>query len=262
MTRSIALAAATLCVATISPALGGPVAPGSTVEGKTIGEWTADWWNWAGSVPNVFSDVTGSQATLNQSGPVFFVAGTSPFTGVSTATREFEIPEGKFVLFPLLNWIVANGADPGFSSTAEEVEALVDGTIDPDLLFASVDGVEILNLEQHRERSPIDFTFTPSTASAGFPPGTYTDANADGYWVMLEPLDVGTHTIHFGGTSVEFTGPDPVVSVPSFSVEVTDNVTVVDGSTVIPLPPAALGALPVLAGLWGSVQWRRRRSLR
>src|SRR5438094_4003872 len=52
------------------------VPAGSTVSGKTIGEWTADWWNWTGSVDNVFADTTGAAATQNQSGPVFFLAGT------------------------------------------------------------------------------------------------------------------------------------------------------------------------------------------
>ena len=66
--------------------------PGSTVVGKTIGEWTAEWWKWAfsQSVPNdAFTDATGANANVGQSGPVFFVAGT---TG-GTATREFTVPK-------------------------------------------------------------------------------------------------------------------------------------------------------------------------
>src|SRR6185295_11156121 len=76
---------------------------GSTVAGKTIGEWTADWWNWAGA-SNVIGDPDGSAANNNQSGPVFFVAGTS---GGAPVTRTFTVPAGKNVLFPLANWIIA-----------------------------------------------------------------------------------------------------------------------------------------------------------
>src|SRR5690349_10924639 len=83
---------------------------GSTVAGKTIGQWTADWWNWTGSVNgNVFADTTGALATQNQSGPVFFIAGTQG----TSVTRSFDVPGDKFVLFPLVNFIVANGPDSG-----------------------------------------------------------------------------------------------------------------------------------------------------
>jgi hypothetical protein len=81
--------------------------------------------NWSASVNgNVFADTTGAKANDNQSGPVFFIAGT---TGGAPVSRDFTIPQGKFVLFPLINWVTANGADPGFASTAEEVEALTTG---------------------------------------------------------------------------------------------------------------------------------------
>jgi hypothetical protein len=240
--------AVVLCAALANFAFAGPVVlpAGSTVAGKTIGEWTADWWNWSASVNgNIFTDTTGAKANENQSGPVFFVAGTS--SGSPPVSRDFTIPSGKFVLFPLINWIVANGPDPGFASTSEEVGALVDGTVDPAKLVASLDGTDVADLASHRERSPENFTFTVAAANTGgFPPGSYTDANADGYWLMLEPLDAGTHTLHFGGTSKDFVGPDPALTVPSFTIDVTDHVTV-QGSTAIPLPSALSAGAPVLA---------------
>lgn len=66
------------------------VVPGqSTVAGKTIGEWSADWWNWANSIsPNIFNDATGAQANENQSGPVFFVAGTSSGSRATSPSRR------------------------------------------------------------------------------------------------------------------------------------------------------------------------------
>jgi hypothetical protein len=211
------------------------VPSGSTVVGKTIGEWTADWWNWTGSVPgNVFEDPSGALATQNQSGPVFFVAGTGA-DGV--ASRSFDIPQGKHVLFPLINWIIAAGPDPGFDSTAEEVEAVTTATINPANLFATIDGIDVPDLASHRERSPINFTYATVEGAGGFPPGTYTDANADGYWLMLAPLPPGEHTLHFGGTATEYAP----LEVPSFTINATANVS------VIPLPPAVFTAMPVLA---------------
>jgi hypothetical protein len=229
----------------LSTSSAAPVAPGSTVAGKTIGEWTADWWNWTASVNgNVFKDTTGALQTQNQSGPVWFVAGST--SGVPPVTRTFDVPPGKFVLFPLINWIVANGPDPGFSNTAEEATALVDGTVDPAQLFAEVDGAAISDLAGRRERAPENFTFTVTNDT--FPAGTYTDANADGYWVMLEPLSAGPHTLHFGGTSKDFTGPDPALTVPSFTIDVTDDLTVPAAPpTPLPLPAGALAAVPAMA---------------
>jgi hypothetical protein len=220
------------------------------VAGQTIGQWTADWWNWAGSAP-VIGDTTGAAATQNQSGPVFFVAGTSGGTAV---TRAFDIPANTFVLFPLINWVIANGPDPGFSDTASEATAITDGTIDPAKLFASVDGEVVGDLASHRERAPANFTFTTVQGATGFPAGTFTDANADGYWIMLEPLSAGPHTLHFGGTSNDFVGPDPALTVPSFTVDTTDNVRV--GPAAIPLPPGALAALP--GTLMAAARLRRR----
>src|SRR5439155_16118096 len=159
---------------------------------------------------NVFADTTGAKANENQSGPVFFVAGTN---GGAPVSRSFQVPPGKFVLFPLINWIVVNGADPGFSSTAEEVEALTTGTVDTSKLIATIDGVDVPDLASHRERSPVDFTFTVAAGNTGaFPAGTYIDANSDGYWLMLQPLDDGEHTLHFGGTTKDFVGPDPALT--------------------------------------------------
>jgi len=250
-----------LTIASSSAATVEIVPGGSTVAGKPIGEWTADWWNWANSIsPNIFNDTTGAQANENQSGPVFFVAGTS--SGSPPVTRNFTVPQGKYVLFPLINWITANGPDAGFANTAEEVTALVDGTVDVAQLIAQVDGIDVPDLASHREQSQINFTLNVVADSTGFPAGTYTDANADGYWVMLAPLGAGeSHTLHFGGTSKDFTGPQPAegdpLSVPSFTVDVTSNITIT-GAAAIPLPPAVMSAIPFGAVALASFAWRRR----
>jgi len=226
------------------------VPAGSTVAGKTVGEWTADWWNWTGAGPaNVFTDADGSVATQNQSGPVFFVAGTQ---GGAAVSRSFEVPSGKFILLPLLNIIVANGPDPGFTDTASEASAWADAQATA-TLFASVDGTDLPDLSTHREKSPANFTYTVAAGTGGFPAGTYTDANSDGFWLMLEPLAAGEHTIHFGGTANAFPADNPLIQ--SFTVDVTDRVTVA-GTAAIPLPAGAAAGLPMLAALASARGWR------
>jgi hypothetical protein len=80
---------------------------GSTVAGKTIGQWTADWAIWANSAP-VIDDQDGSVAEMNQSGPVFFVAGR----GFGTVERRFNVPAGKYILLPL-NQLADRQSGPG-----------------------------------------------------------------------------------------------------------------------------------------------------
>jgi hypothetical protein len=250
------LIALALTSAIASSVLAGPtVEPGgSTVAGKTIGQWTADWWNWTGSVTgNVFTDTTGALATQNQSGPVFFVAGTQG----TSVTRTFDVPGDKFLLFPLINFVVANGPDPGFADTQAEAKALIDVGVPASNVFASIDGADVPNLASHREASPVNFTYTALAGSGTFTPGTFTDANSDGYWVMVDPLGSGTHTLRFGGTTNVIDGPDPSFHLDSFDVDVTDNVKA-GSASAIPLPNAlasgsALGAVALVV-----VQMNRR----
>src|SRR3954471_19244172 len=91
----------------------------ATVAGRTIGQYTGDWWNWAASVPGgPFADTTGDKAALNQSGPVFFVAGTG---GGGPVGRSFNVPSDKYLLFPLLNLLVTPPPDDGYANPRDEV---------------------------------------------------------------------------------------------------------------------------------------------
>jgi hypothetical protein len=226
---------------------GGPVVvdAGGTVAGKTISQWTADWWNWAVAEPtgkDPFTDTTGANATLNQSGPVFFVGGQG--NGASgPVSRSFDVPGGKFLLVPLVNVLVAAGPDPNFSSTKEEAEKYVTQAAKLDQLFATLDGQAIPNLASHREASPTNFTITFADKNVtGLGPGTFDDANSDGYWLMFNPLSAGNHTLHFGGGLDSFEVA-PGFSAPPLSVDVTDHVK----ASAVPLPPQVLPALACLA---------------
>jgi hypothetical protein len=229
------------------------VVPGqSTVAGETLGQWNSDWIKWASSFgPGPFSDTDGSRGNINQSGPVFFVAGTGANAG--PVTRNITVSDDKFIFFPLLNWIVAAGPDPGFADTKAEATALATNTIDPAKLFATIDGVPVANLASHRESSGSVFTVTfANNNDYGFPAGTYNDAYGDGYYLMLNPLSAGPHTLHFGGSGAAYDAG--ALQVPAFAVDVTVNLNVVSangGGAAAPLPPALFGgalcAVPALA---------------
>jgi len=193
-------------------------------------------------------------ATVTNSGSI---AGTS--SGVGPVERSFAVPEGKALLFPLINWIVANGPDAGFPDTTTEAIELVNHTIDPANLVATLDGAAVSNLASHRESPGKLFTLDAPDGNALFPTGTYTDAYADGYWLLVQPPTPGEHTLHFGGTTTQFVGPDGKFTVDSFVVDTTVNLTVTRAQPV-PLPPALVPGLATLAAAAGAaarVRWKR-----
>jgi hypothetical protein len=236
----IGFLAVSVLLLTSRPALAATVLPGqSTVAGQTTGAWTANWWNWAlSSGPGPISDPDGSRGGVNQAGPVFYLAGTTG--GGAAVVRNIAVTDDKFILLPLINWIVAAGADPGFASTQAEANALATNTINPNNLFASIDGAAVGGLAGHREESGSLFTLNVvSNSDAGFPAGAYNDAYADGYWLMVAPLSAGNHTLHFGGTTSFFDAG--AFQVNPFTVDVTVNLTVLPsatGGSGVPLSPA------------------------
>lgn len=85
-----------------------------------------------------------------------------------------------------------------------------------------MDGQAIPDLFSHREISPVfDYTLPPANNIAQFfginVSGPVSGAIADGYYVMLKPLQQGEHVINFGGTN----------PTAGFSLDVTYNIDVV-----------------------------------
>ena len=221
------------------------VAPGSTVEGKSISEWTVDWWTWAWTeyMDNVIEDPTGDLQHLNQSGPIYHIAGT--FGG--TETREFTVPHDKHLLIPLVN----TGWGEDWNGITGVVD-LVAGDIDlASSVFFSLNGEsleEATILANHREPTGLTTISIPFDNHVFLEEVVDHPFASDGYWVMLEPLPVGEHALHFGGSlDLENHPTDPL---PNFMTEVTANITVVP-------EPGALGLLAV-AGI-GQLRLRRRR---
>jgi hypothetical protein len=180
------------------------VQPNETYAGKTYAQWSVAWWQWAPTIsePNSpVTDDTGADCAVGQQGPVWFLAGT---TG-GTATRSCTIPSDKAILFPVIN---------GECSTLEKVPAnqlaaCATGQMDAvTKTSASVDGTDI-DLGRPGPNARFRFTSDPLVFRITFAPdngfgvkaGT-GKAVADGYWVLVRPLTVGSHTIDFHGKAV------------------------------------------------------------
>lgn len=170
------------------------VSPKQVVADKTQGEWSSAWWQWARSFDGEDSpvaDKSGEFCHLRQQGPVWFLAGTY---GTQRTIRTCTIPRGKYLYFPLINYMVNSHVPNKYSCSAvtESVRNAMDGI---HMLVLEIDGVRATRLEAHRQVSPDCFD---AGALTGGRIKLFPSA-ADGYYVMLKPLSPGKHTINFGG---------------------------------------------------------------
>jgi hypothetical protein len=174
----------------------GVLPPHAKPHGMSYGEWAAEWWTWALNCPAdqcPVMDTTGEFAHVNQSGSVWFLAGT--FLG--EATRTCTVPAGKSLYIPLINsmW---NGDDP------EEEDALREGVNDAldavTELYCTINGEPLEELFAYRADSPLfDFPVTEgSFADLFMDVGEYPSV-AGAYAVLLAPLPPGEYIIEFGG---------------------------------------------------------------
>jgi hypothetical protein len=163
-------------------------------------DWSARWWQWALTIPNPNNptlDLTGEKCGVEQSGPVFFLAGAPVTTAV---TRTCTIPAGKVLFFPLITSECSNVEPaPFFGANQEQLSAcvkkLIDGVSVPSLKL-SIDGAPVGNLGSYRVQSPL-FAYTlPALNQLGAPGGTSPISIADGFFVMVQ-LPPGQHTLHF-----------------------------------------------------------------
>jgi hypothetical protein len=177
------------------------------VLGKTIGEWSADWWQWLVNIPapsNLLLDTTGQFSGVNQKGPVWFLVGALGTDAIRTAT----VPAGKHILFPIGNWIWV--WFPGDSDTEAQIRTWLDGAVNSFLIKpCTLDGVPILfNYRTPTVRSqspafPVKNVPQDNVFGVPIPPGSI--GFADGFWVVLPPLSRGMHVLQFGAEWQEVT---------------------------------------------------------
>ncbi|MCS6866046.1 MAG: PEP-CTERM sorting domain-containing protein [Gemmataceae bacterium] len=218
------------------------VSVGTPIGGKSQAEWSAIWWQWALSYPfdqNPIVDETGGQAFRGDFGSVFLLAGTFG----DSVTRTVTVRPDQTLFFPLVNAITTESFS--FYGPTEEglrqdvAEFLGEGRN----MFLTWNGVSLLSSEQilanQRFQSPL---FTVDTVF-GEPFGP-EKAIADGYWVALTGLPLGTHTLRFGGTA-QSTGI--YANDPPFSQDVTYIITVTpEPTTVVVLGLLVIGGLGVM----------------
>jgi hypothetical protein len=236
--RIVALVSLALVLIVVAPGASarassnpGIVPPDSSYAHKTYGQWSAAWWQWAYSIPapnNPLLDETGAKCGVSQSGSVWFLVGVLNASGTAVRDR-CTVPAGEALFFPVVNaeWDNYLQCVPPTSYTVDQLRSIVKTIVDAvTKMSATVDGVSVRNLPSYRAVSPVFSLTLPGNnllqAIGCYPsdPGTYTPAVADGYYLLLEPLAPGTHTIHFQATvrKTHYSG--------AFSLDITYQLTV------------------------------------
>jgi hypothetical protein len=194
--------------------------PNSNPFGRSYAEWNAASWQWLFSLPvdgHPAIDSPDFDVTAGQSGHVWFLA--SPF---GTVERNITIPAGTSLFVSLVTVDSSTLEEPPFyGATAAEQLAIANGFADymTDLSF-TVDGKSVNNLQDFRVTSP-QFSFTAPTPWIFGATGGTGNAVGVGYFVMVSPLSVGTHTIHYTGAFKFSDAPEDYIPV-----DMTYNVTV------------------------------------
>lgn len=169
----------------------------SVICGKTYGEWSAEWWKWAFSIPSssnpLMDDGSGEFCAEGQSGDVWFLAGS----WVGTTKIECEVPAGKAIFFPIVN--AECSRIEGNGETEEELRACANAIMDNvTVTNVTVDGRQLKNLDDYRVESDLFLFKLPNDNVLGLCSGS-SPSVADGYWIMLEPLSKGKHVIYVYG---------------------------------------------------------------
>jgi hypothetical protein len=187
--------------------------------GLSYGDWSVKWWQWLlpiTSSMNPINDKTGATCTQGQSGPVWFLTGSLG----GHAERSCTIPAGKAIFFPILSAECSYAEDSTLKNEAQLSSCAVN-SVQGGIGHVTVDGVDFQNLQTYEVQSPLfGFTF-PKDNIFGANPGP-TQSVSYGNFLMLQPMNPGNHTVHFGGVVLA----NPTLGTQSFATDATYHLVV------------------------------------
>ena len=170
--------------------------------GQSYGSWTVKWWQWAMSAPkhvNPVLDQTGRFAEVNQPLGVWFLAGKFGSENSGPPKRRCTIPEGRSILFPVIN-CEANSFE--YPELGTEEELLDHVSRDTSTILTKSCLINGLGIPPQRVKSdPTIFLLSVSEDLEGKDKGQKDIRSvADGYWIFLKPLPRGKYELVFSGS--------------------------------------------------------------
>ena len=123
--------------------------------------FTAEWWQWALSIPasvNPLTDTSGDNCMVGQRGPIWFLAGN--LTGAPAVTRSCSVSADKALFFPVINNVGLSAPVGVCGSTGPETAAQLRADIKPFIdaaqnLSVTVDGQPIKKTLIRRVQSQV-----------------------------------------------------------------------------------------------------------
>jgi len=173
----------------------------------------AKWWQWALTIPVSANPLLGSDAdgysdvgkcVVGQSGSVWFLAGT--FFG-GTAKRTCSVPDDKSLFFPVYNSLQFNTPNicgqTGSLTVADERKSAAAAVNGVTTFSVELDNHPIHTIQRFQSSVfavalPKDNIFNAPCLAANLgavPAGIYSPSVDDGFYVLLEPLHKGAHTL-------------------------------------------------------------------
>lgn len=172
--------------------------------GKTYGQWAATWWQWALQTPaSVNPLLDKGDCRVGQKGHVWFIGGTFSGEVGKKVERNCTVPTGTALFFPLFNaFYGAVEGDPDKTETYLRSQVAYVNKDNLTLLEAKIDGVQVKNPTQYLEKSPLFDVQLPKDNIYGVDntqvPQLLLSPSVDqGYYLFLNPLTPGTHTIEW-----------------------------------------------------------------
>jgi hypothetical protein len=186
--------------------------------GMSRGEWDAQWWQRAATMPadiSPYTDTTGERCGYQQSGPVFILPGN--FAG-GIVERTCVVAEGT-AIYVLVAGTTCSTVEPPpyFGSTEDELRACASAGTDEITDFeARVNGHEVADPDAYRTTSPM-FTITfPENNIVGIDPGV-GQVVSEAISFIIAPPPPGEYEID---VSVTLPGnPEPVGVTTTVIVE-------------------------------------------
>jgi hypothetical protein len=203
--------------------------PEDSPEGKTYSQWSGEWLEWILAMPAEGSPGSGGPCDQNQPDDAFFLAGT--FDNAPEETRECAISGDRPVLFPVLNFY--GFACPEVIGEEDCPLTSEEGVLDYASAFpfgfeieldVVIDGEPLEGLEDYLTYShAFELMYTGDSESQMYeeedaydcaqpwpddnvcdvPGGSPRWIAGAGYYVMLEPLPPGEHTLYIRGALPE-----------------------------------------------------------
>ena len=192
---AVACAAARAADAPPAPPAGAQVIPlDDSIGSNSQAEWAQAWLQWVAAFPrddNPITDTSGALCAAKQDGEVWFLASSN---GTAPITRACVVPQGKALFIPLASTTEARSGNrvPDCPAMQRIAAKTIDDNVDG--LSLVIDGAAVPDLDSHR--LPTNGCFSPGLRQT--PRNAVPSAVADGYYVMIQPLPPGKHTIVAG----------------------------------------------------------------